>query len=154
MKHYSSKKYVSMLWIVSTALIISLALIVAARGSRELPADPAVLATGKALYGQHCATCHGANLEGQPNWKVPDANGVYPAPPHNRDGHTWHHPDSLLLEIMAQGGTMPNRAMPGFGDKLSRDEMEAILAYIKSFWGPKELEFQQEVTKSMQEQSN
>jgi mono/diheme cytochrome c family protein len=55
---------------------------------------------------------------------------------------------------MAQGGTMPNRAMPGFGDKLSRDEMEAILAYIKSFWGPKELEFQQEVTKSMQEQSN
>jgi mono/diheme cytochrome c family protein len=150
MKHYSSRKYVSILWIVSTALTISLALIVAACGAKEPSADPEVLATGETLYVQHCATCHGANLEGQPDWKVPDANGVYPAPPHNRVGHTWHHPDSLLLEIIAQGGTMPNSAMPAFGDRLSRDQMEAILIYIKSFWGSKELEFQREVTQNMQ----
>jgi mono/diheme cytochrome c family protein len=23
---------------------------------------------GKILYGQHCASCHGVNLEGQQNW--------------------------------------------------------------------------------------
>ncbi|MCA9330846.1 cytochrome c [Candidatus Saccharibacteria bacterium] len=142
------------LGIASIVMTVGMALTLAACGARELSADPEVLATGKALYMQHCATCHGANLEGQPNWKVPDANGVYPAPPHNREGHTWHHPDSVLLAIIAQGGTMPNSGMPAFGDKLNPDEMEAILVYIKSFWGQEELEFQREVTQSMQEQSN
>ena len=77
-----------------------MALALAACAAKEPSADPEVLAAGKALYMQHCATCHGANLEGQTNWKIPDSNGVYPAPPHNRDGHTWHHPDSVLLEII------------------------------------------------------
>lgn len=52
---------------------------------------------------------------------------------HNRDRHTWHHPDARLLEFIAQGGSMPTSAMPGFGDKLSDQEMAAILAYIKSY---------------------
>lgn len=130
-----------------------MAIALTACGARELSADPEVLATGEALYTQHCAACHGANLEGQPNWKVPGATGVYPAPPHNRDGHTWHHPDSVLLEIIAQGGTMPQSAMPAFGDKLNPNEMDAILVYIKSSWGQEELEFQREVTQNMQEQS-
>lgn len=141
----------NVLRIVSPALVIGMALALAACGAKEQSADPEVLATGKALYMQHCATCHGANLEGQPNWKMPDANGVYPAPPHNRDGHTWHHPDLVLLEIIAQGGTMAKSAMPAFDNRLSRDEMEAILVYIKSFWGTKELEFQREVTQRMQQ---
>jgi mono/diheme cytochrome c family protein len=139
---------------VLTVLILGMALTVGACNSTEVSTDPEVLTAGKTLYMQHCASCHGANLEGQPNWKVPDANGVYPAPPHNRGGHTWHHPDSVLLEIIAQGGKMSKTAMPAFGDRLTQREMEAILAYIKSFWGPEELEFQREVTKSMQEQSN
>jgi S-disulfanyl-L-cysteine oxidoreductase SoxD len=145
--------HVNSLGIVSVVMAIGMGLTVAACGARELSADSEVLATGEALYEQHCAACHGANLEGQPNWKVPDSNGVYPAPPHNRDGHTWYHPDSVLLEIIAQGGTMPKTAMPAFGDKLNQDEMEAILVYIKSFWGSEELEFQREVTQSMREQS-
>jgi mono/diheme cytochrome c family protein len=140
--------------VVLALLSISMALSIVACGDRDIAADPEVLAAGKALYQQHCATCHGANLEGQPNWKVPDANGVYPAPPHNSDGHTWHHPDSVLLEIIAQGGSMAKTTMPAFGDRLSQGEMESILAYIKSSWGPEELEFQREVTKSVQEQSN
>jgi S-disulfanyl-L-cysteine oxidoreductase SoxD len=144
------KKRMHVSRVILTALIIGLALIVAACGERELSADPEVLATGKALYIQHCATCHGANLEGQPNWKVPDANGVYPAPPHNRDGHTWHHPDAVLLDIIAQGGTMPKTAMPAFGDRLNQEEMEAILVFIKSYWGADELQFQREVTQNMQ----
>jgi mono/diheme cytochrome c family protein len=138
------------MWI---AVIVNMTVLMTACGAREQTADPETLATGKALYLQHCAACHGANLEGQPNWKVPDANGVYPAPPHNRDGHTWHHPDDLLLEIIAQGGAMPKSAMPGFGNKLSQGEMEAILAYIKRSWGPDELEFQREVTRNLQSQS-
>lgn len=29
------------------------------------------LARGGKLYAQHCAACHGAKLEGQPNWRQP-----------------------------------------------------------------------------------
>jgi mono/diheme cytochrome c family protein len=43
---------------------------------------------GKALYAQHCASCHGANLEGQPDWQARKADGKMPAPPHDDSGHT------------------------------------------------------------------
>jgi mono/diheme cytochrome c family protein len=101
---------------------------------------------GEALYLQYCAECHGEKGEGQPNWKQPDANGVYPAPPHDSSGHTWHHADALLLQIIAEGGSMPTTNMPAFGDQLSRAEMEAILAHIKTFWGAEERAFQEEVS--------
>ena len=102
---------------------------------------------GKALYEQNCASCHGIDGEGQPDWKTPGENGVYPAPPHTAEGHTWHHPDQQLLDIMANGGTMPNSAMPGFGEQLTEEEMAAILTYIKTFWSEREIEFQEQVTK-------
>ncbi len=137
MKRYSPKQVrncMNVLRIVSLTLTSVMGLTVAACGATDRPTDPAVLVTGEALYVQHCAACHGANLEGQPNWQEPDANGIFPAPPHTRDGHTWHHPDSQLLDIIADGGTTVNSAMPAFKDRLNQDEMEAILSYIKSFW--------------------
>src|SRR5437763_3346820 len=33
------------------------------------PNDPALIARGKVVYTEYCASCHGANLEGQPNWR-------------------------------------------------------------------------------------
>jgi mono/diheme cytochrome c family protein len=117
-----------------TAFALGNMLAIAACAEKAPSAAPEVLATGKALYMEHCASCHRANLEGQPNWQVPNANGVFPAPPHTRDGHTWHHPDALLLRIIAEGGTTINSEMPAFGDRLTEEEMKAILAFIKSFW--------------------
>jgi mono/diheme cytochrome c family protein len=46
------------------------------------------LANGQALYREQCASCHGTNLEGQPDWRSPDENGILPAPPHDEAGHT------------------------------------------------------------------
>ena len=88
----------------------------------------------------------GVKGEDQADWRMPDANGVYPAPPHTSDGHTWHHPDQQLLAIISDGGIMPNSAMPGFGEQLSADEMEAILAYIKTFWDDDARKYQEQVT--------
>src|SRR5689334_20690026 len=48
---------------------------------------------GKLIYDEHCARCHGANLEGQPNWRHRLPSGRMPAPPHDPTGHTWHHSD-------------------------------------------------------------
>ena len=33
------------------------------------PDDQAQVAQGQAVYAAQCARCHGANLEGQPNWR-------------------------------------------------------------------------------------
>ena len=104
------------------------------------------LVVGERLYELNCAACHGVDGEGQPDWKLPDANGVYPSPPHTADGHTWHHADPLLLDIIANGGTPPKSAMPGFAGQLDEAEMAAILAYIKTFWGKEERAYQELVT--------
>lgn len=105
--------------------------------------DPSRLAEGRGLYNQHCASCHGANLEGAPEWKTPLADGSFPAPPHDSTGHTWHHSDELLIDITLNGGNpQSNSKMPAFKEQLSHDQVVAILDYIKSQWGRDERKYQ------------
>jgi len=107
---------------------------------RASPRDAAKVALGAQVYGQHCAACHGARLEGQPNWRTRLPNGRLPAPPHDESGHTWHHPDGVLFGITKRGLVPPyapteyQSDMPAFGGKLSDEEIWAALAYIKSRW--------------------
>ena len=101
--------------------------------------DPKLVRVGKGLYANNCASCHGANLEGQPNWREPLADGTLPAPPHDETGHTWHHPDMMLFGTTKFGGQAfaPDgfkSAMPSFGEQLSDEDILATLAYIKSRW--------------------
>ena len=100
-------------------------------------------ARGAVLYGEHCASCHGKNLEGAPNWREMGDDGLYPAPPHDETGHTWHHGDRLLFDYTKLGGEAALAAlgveefesgMPGFADVLGDDEIRAVLAFIKSTW--------------------
>lgn len=102
-------------------------------------ADEATLNMGQTVYEQHCAECHGINGEGQfPDAPMePDETGRMGAPPHNSDGHTWHHDDGLLIDYVINGGRgTPEQfyPMPAFGDVLSEAEIGAVIAYIKSFW--------------------
>jgi mono/diheme cytochrome c family protein len=101
--------------------------------------DAKLVARGQAVYRQHCAACHGVELEGQPDWKSRNERGRLPAPPHDASGHTWHHDDEVLFEVTKYGLGKHSPAgyqsdMPAFGDKLSDDEIVAVLAYIKSRW--------------------
>ena len=110
--------------------------------------NPEQLALGQQVYAEACASCHGDDLEGQPNWRVRQANGRLPAPPHDETGHTWHHPDQQLFEMTKLGieAIAPEgyeSDMPGFADSLSDDEIWAVLAYIKSTW-PDHIRAQQE----------
>lgn len=111
--------------------------------------DPKVLALGRSVYRARCASCHGANLEGQPHWRDRDAKGLLPAPPHDASGHTWHHPDQVLFDIVKHGVAQAahlkeyNTAMPVFGGTLSDAEIVAVLSWIKSQW-PAKVRKQQE----------
>lgn len=98
---------------------------------------------GAALYQQNCASCHGAELQGQPDWRSPGPDGRLPAPPHDATGHTWHHGDDILFRITRDGtaavvGGGYESDMPGFGDSLRDAEIRAILDYIKSTWPERE----------------
>lgn len=102
--------------------------------------EPAVIAQGSRLYAEHCAGCHGARLEGQPDWQSPRANGKMPAPPHNSEGHTWHHDSAMLFAITKQGLVPPwappnyRSDMPAFAGVLSDEEIWAVLSFIASTW--------------------
>lgn len=94
---------------------------------------------GRAVYARHCAACHGANLEGQPDWRQRRPDGKLPAPPHDPSGHTWHHDDETLFRITKHGvaafaGPGYSSDMPAFEGVLSDEEIRAVLAYIRSTW--------------------
>jgi len=114
------------------------------------PSHAEQVRAGQAVYAKHCAVCHGANLEGQPNWKQHLPTGGLPAPPHDDTGHTWHHADPLLFKIVKFGGQSGADAsfksnMPAFQNVLSNAEIWAVLAFIKSRWPPKMRTFQDRI---------
>ncbi|NKB57310.1 MAG: c-type cytochrome [Alphaproteobacteria bacterium] len=101
--------------------------------------DAALVARGEVVYVEQCAACHGADLEGQPNWRERRPDGRLPAPPHDETGHTWHHADLQLFEVTKYGtaavaGPGYRTDMAAFGSVLSDTEIWAVLAYIKSRW--------------------
>ncbi len=104
------------------------------------PDDAKVLAVGQRIYVAECASCHGARLEGQPEWRTRGADGLLPAPPHDASGHTWHHPDETLFRITKFGVASivgdPNykTAMPVYEGRLSDEDIIAVLSWIKAQW--------------------
>lgn len=125
------------------ALLLAVA-VLAGCGDRapENRTAPAVRASGAALYARHCAACHGADLEGQPDWRERRPDGRLPAPPHDDSGHTWHHAEEVLFNITKFGPVPPYAPrgypsdMPAFKGTLTDDEIRAVLAYIESRWSP------------------
>lgn len=104
------------------------------------PDDAVVTALGQQVYTAKCAACHGAGLEGQPNWRDRGPDGRLPAPPHDASGHTWHHPDELLFRITKHGVARAANlkdyvsSMPAYDGVLSDAEIVAALSWIKAQW--------------------
>ncbi|MGI9019072.1 MAG: c-type cytochrome [Euzebya sp.] len=104
------------------------------------------VARGEAVYEANCMRCHGG-AEGGIISDMP--------PRHNAEGHTWHHADCDLLEIIADG--LPDRpglpdgvpTMPAFGDDLETEDKRAVLAFIKTWWTSDQRSFQQQVTEQV-----
>lgn len=134
-----------LVWILLAIVLIGTSAALAwwqmkSRSASSMDTDDArIIAQGRAVYDQHCASCHGGNLEGQPHWRSRLSNGRLPAPPHDASGHTWHHPGQVLFGIVKNGVQASAPAgyesdMPAFGGVLPDAEIWAVLAYIRSTW--------------------
>lgn len=133
--------------LVILVVMVVLAVIVLFWIDREPPAPvnsdvtetTSMVALGRTVYASQCAVCHGANLEGQPNWRERKPDGRLPAPPHDETGHTWHHDDATLFNLTKYGlsalvGRPVETDMPAYDGVLTDEQIRASLAYIKSRW--------------------
>jgi len=75
--------------------------------------DSSVLEAGQALFGQHCAACHGDNLEGSDF--APDISDL-------------DMPDADLYELIFNG--LPDGGMPGFS-AIGSERIWKIVTFIK-----------------------
>jgi mono/diheme cytochrome c family protein len=101
--------------------------------------DSAIVLRGRRIYSDHCASCHGRYLQGQPLWQLIDDYARRRAPAHDETGHTWQHPDEDIFDMTKYGrfASAPSRDvsyMPAFREKLSDRDILATIAFIKARW--------------------
>jgi mono/diheme cytochrome c family protein len=89
-------------------------------------AAPIDLTQGQTIYERHCADCHGPEGRGDGQ----QATSLSPRPGNLISAQTSAKSDQDLLKIIANG--RPRTAMTGWNERLSREEQEAVLAYIRS----------------------
>lgn len=111
--------------------------------------DTSQLESGERIYQQYCASCHGSQGEGMPNWERQNVQGELPAPPHGPEGHTWKHSDAMLYRIVSEGWRDPwnkteRLTMPAFKDVLPPAEIRTVVNYLKTLWTPEQRRHQAE----------
>lgn len=94
--------------------------------SLAMPPSPTQLEQGRLLYERHCMDCHGP--EGRGDGK--QALSLSPRPGNLISAQTSAKTDQDLLKIIANG--KPRTAMTGWKGRLSDDEQQATLLYIRS----------------------
>jgi cbb3-type cytochrome c oxidase subunit III len=95
------------------------------RAAFVVPASSPIVRRGRDIYQANCAACHGD--QGQGNAPAP---GALPA----RDFRTPQAASELTRERMTlavlQG--RPGTAMTGFGERLSREDIDAVIEYVRA----------------------
>ncbi len=100
----------------------------------EALANDDVLALGEKIYITHCSSCHGLTGEGHGEIEV--------APALNSTEHAWHHADGQLQRLIVNGG----QQMPPFGEKITNDEVIAVIRYFQTWWTESQLNSQQSLS--------
>lgn len=97
--------------------------------------DAAQVQAGAGVFAQYCAVCHGERAQGlADDWRERLDDGSFPPPPLNGTAHAWHHPLSVLLQVIDDGGVEFGGKMPGFAEVLSPSEKREAIAYFQNFW--------------------
>ncbi len=105
----------------------------------EAPVATGNVERGALVYLDNCASCHGAKLEGQPEWRHINAAGRLPAPPLDGTGHGWRHSDAELFHmikfsVLAEAGPGYQTDMPAFEKSLPDSDIFSVVAFIRSRW--------------------
>jgi mono/diheme cytochrome c family protein len=93
----------------------------------------------QALFHAKCASCHGDDGKGDTKW-----GRKYKAPNFTSAKFQDESKDSEFLETIEKGVTKkvkddktgevkPKKIMPGWSEKLSEDQMKALVAYVRKF---------------------
>lgn len=96
-------------------------------GAKETPlatSTPDEFAFARADYAKECSTCHGQDGRGG---LVKTTAGKMLKVPSLCEGHALKHDDEDYVDQMAKGGG----GMPQFKDKLSHDQMVALVHCIR-----------------------
>ncbi|MFT4862798.1 MAG: mono/diheme cytochrome c family protein [Pseudohongiellaceae bacterium] len=95
----------------------------------------AQVAQGQQVFAANCASCHGEFAQGLvEDWKAKLADGAFPPPPLDGSAHAWHHPLSVLMGVINDGGVALGGNMPGFQSTLTEQEKLAVIAFFQNYW--------------------
>jgi mono/diheme cytochrome c family protein len=94
-----------------------------------VPVDPPSIAAGGKLYAELCAACHGRDGMGggEPGRAVSPSPALL--------AYMIRRPisvDEYLLWAISDGGKQFESEMPAFKDKLSRDDIWRVIAYMRA----------------------
>ena len=97
-----------------------------ATGAAAIPVpDQAAVVRGQQLFLTNCAVCHGADLKGD----GPDAKTLKVPPADLTAAHAVAHQDADIAYWIENGIAVGG--MPGFGSKLSGQNVTDIIAYVR-----------------------
>jgi mono/diheme cytochrome c family protein len=104
----------------------------AANEKSPLAATPSLLAKGGSLYRANCSKCHGRDAKGDGPDKT---NDLSHRPPDLTDGfRAQFNPDGVMFYKIWNGRQQPT--MPALKSKLSKDDVWAIVEYVKALRQP------------------
>lgn len=109
---------------MGTAVAATVAMVLAATG---MAAEP----TGAALYGKHCASCHGKDGKGNP--KMAKMFKVEPAVLDLTVGATPKMTDADLIKIITEG---KGKKMPAFAKKMTAQQIKDVAAAVRALATP------------------
>ena len=86
-------------------------------------AAAADLELGKKVYEKKCAACHGADGRGNAKLEKALKTRIPPLADSAKKA------DAELLKLVAEG----RKPMPSFANSLSKDELDAVVGFVKGF---------------------
>ncbi len=103
------------------ALLIGLALAACTTHTELPPNGPELIRYGHSIYLEYCAECHQTDGTGVPNL-IPRLAG--------NPVVTLTDPEPIIVTVLYGQGSMT-----GFRERLTPDDVAAVLSYIRNSWG-------------------
>jgi mono/diheme cytochrome c family protein len=101
--------------------------------------DPGSVTRGAALFGEHCALCHGPQAQGHPDWQTPSDGQFAAAPPLNGTGNDWKRSRAELAAVIKNGVRRKSdnvEVMPAWKKRMNERDVDDLLNWLQSLWPP------------------